>query len=145
MRHGNGTASGGCPKARVAAYKVCWPPVGGGGCYDADILAGFEAAISDGVDVLSVSLGSDVASEFSENGISIGSFHAVAHGITVVCSAGNSGPTPSTVANLEPWVITVAASTIDREFSSYIILGDKKILKVYFVSHLIFFVISHLI
>ncbi|KAK7847091.1 subtilisin-like protease sbt5.3 [Quercus suber] len=36
---GNGTASGGSPRARVAAYKVCWPETEHGGCYDADIMA----------------------------------------------------------------------------------------------------------
>jgi len=123
--YGNGTASGGSPKARVAAYKVCWD-----GCYDADILAGFEAAISDGVDVLSVSLGGS-PEEYSEGSISIGSFHAVANNIIVVASGGNSGPGPSTVSNLEPWTLTVAASTTDRDFTSYVILGNKKILKVY--------------
>ena len=41
---GNGTAKGGSPLARVASYKVCWE-----GCFDADILAAFDAAIHDGV------------------------------------------------------------------------------------------------
>ncbi|KAM7503805.1 hypothetical protein LguiB_002709 [Lonicera macranthoides] len=119
---GNGTAKGGSPWARVAAYKVCWPPVGGNECFDADILAGFEAAIHDGVDVLSVSLGGDPAPFFNDS-VAIGSFHAVKHGIVVVCSAGNSGPRDGTVSNLAPWQITVGASTIDRQFSSYVVLG----------------------
>jgi len=93
-------------------------------------LAGFEAAISDGVDVLSVSLGGPTQ-EYTQNTISIGSFHAVANNIIVVAAGGNSGPAPSTVSNLEPWTLTVAASTIDRDFASYVILGNKKILKVY--------------
>ena len=109
---------------------MCWA-----GCYDADILAGFEAAISDGVDVISVSLGGHVPREFFDSVLSIGSFHAVAHGILVVSSAGNEGPEPKTVTNFEPWVFTVAASTIDREFNSYVKLGDKKILKVYLIYH----------
>lgn len=130
--HGLGTARGGSPKARVAAYKVCWPPVAtNGGCYEADILAAFEAAISDGVDVISASVGGDPV-EFSESSIAIGSFHAVAKGIVVVSSAGNTGPKPKTASNLEPWMITVAASTMDRDFTSYVTLGDKKILKVYY-------------
>ncbi|KAL2321683.1 hypothetical protein Fmac_026062 [Flemingia macrophylla] len=126
---GNGTASGGSPKARVAAYKVCWPDDIFGGCYDADILAAFETAISDGVDVISMSLGSEMPSDFSESSISIGSFHAVANGIVVVASAGNSGPSPATINNNEPWILSAAASTLDRDFANYVTLGDKKIIK----------------
>ncbi|WJX88856.1 hypothetical protein P8452_70897 [Trifolium repens] len=124
--YGNGTVSGGSPKARVVSYKVCWSP--DTGCYDADILAAFEASISDGVDVLSISLGSNQV-EYYETGQSIGSFHAVANGITVVSAATNYGPYLSSVGNLEPWVFTVAASTIDREFNSFVTLGNNKTLK----------------
>ncbi|XVF33840.1 hypothetical protein REPUB_Repub18cG0006200 [Reevesia pubescens] len=126
--YGNGTAKGGSPKARVAAYKVCWPPINGSECFDADIMAAFDTAISDGVDVLSVSLGGDPA-EFFEDGLSIGAFHAVKKGISVVLSAGNSGPTPGTVSNMSPWMFTIGASTLDREFTSYVELGNKKHLK----------------
>ncbi|KAI3457048.1 hypothetical protein Pfo_013711 [Paulownia fortunei] len=121
---GNGTAKGGSPRARVAAYKVCWPPVGGNECFDADILAAFDIAIHDGVDVLSVSLGGDPV-PFYNDSVAIGSFHAVKHGIVVVCSAGNSGPDAGTVSNVAPWLITVGASTMDRQFPSYVILGNK--------------------
>ncbi|KAL0692834.1 hypothetical protein Bca4012_060014 [Brassica carinata] len=120
---GNGTAKGGSPLSRVASYKACWPPVNGSECFDADILAAFDMAIHDGVDVLSVSLGGN-PSDYFEDGIAIGSFHAVKHGITVVCSAGNSGPAPGTVSNVAPWIITVAASTLDREFQSFVQLAN---------------------
>uniref|UniRef100_A0A7N2M874 Uncharacterized protein n=1 Tax=Quercus lobata TaxID=97700 RepID=A0A7N2M874_QUELO len=126
--HGNGTAKGGSPKARVAAYKVCWPPIYGLQCFDADIIAAFDAAISDGVHVLLVSLGGAPA-EFLEDAISIGAFHAVKHGILVVGAAGNSGPDLGTVTNVSPWMLTVGASTIDQEFTSYVALGNKKHLK----------------
>ncbi|XP_022949764.1 subtilisin-like protease SBT5.3 [Cucurbita moschata] len=125
--NGNGTAKGGSPRARVVAYKVCWPSENGG-CYDSDILAGIEAAISDGVDVLSASLGM-AAQEFAHDAISIGAFHAVQHGIVVVCSAGNDGPSPGSVSNVSPWMVTVGASTIDRDFVSYVALGNKKQLR----------------
>ncbi|CAL5406137.1 unnamed protein product [Camellia sinensis] len=121
---GNGTAKGGSPKARVAAYKVCWPPVGGNECFDADVLAGFDMAIHDGVDVISVSLGGDPMALFNDS-VAIGSFHAVRNGIVVICSAGNSGPADGTVSNIAPWQITVGASTMDRQFPSYVILGNK--------------------
>ncbi|CAJ2633679.1 unnamed protein product [Trifolium pratense] len=124
LGNGNGTAKGGSPKARVAAYKVCWLH----GCNDADILAGFEAAISDGVDVLSVSPGGKTKNLFTDS-VAIGSFHAVANGIVVVSSAGNDGPYFGTVVNTAPWLFTVAASTIDRDFTSYVKLGDNTYIK----------------
>uniref|UniRef100_A0A7N0TVY2 Subtilisin-like protease n=1 Tax=Kalanchoe fedtschenkoi TaxID=63787 RepID=A0A7N0TVY2_KALFE len=96
--NGNGTAKGGSPQARVAAYKVCWPPLNSPECVTSDILAGFEAAIGDGVDVLSMSIGGPQR-DYKEDGLAIGAFHAVQHGITVVASAGNSGPDSSTVTN----------------------------------------------
>ncbi|KAJ3679065.1 hypothetical protein LUZ60_017076 [Juncus effusus] len=124
--YGNGTAKGGSPHARVASYKVCWPPINGNECYDADILAAYDAAIHDGVDVLSISLGGPPVDYFTD-GLAIGSFHAVKHGITVVCSAGNSGPQPGSVSNLPPWIFTVAASTMDREFPAYVLFGNMRL------------------
>ncbi|RHN48243.1 putative cucumisin [Medicago truncatula] len=120
---GNGTAKGGSPKARVAAYKVCWPPIDGSECFDADIMAAFDMAIHDGVDVLSISLGSP-AVDYFDDALSIAAFHAVKKGITVLCSAGNSGPTFGTVSNVAPWILTVAASTLDREFDTVVQLHN---------------------
>ncbi|KAI3949375.1 hypothetical protein MKW98_023312 [Papaver atlanticum] len=125
---GKGTAKGGSPKSRVAAYKVCWKPINDSGCYDADIIAAFEAAIHDGVDIISASIGGPPADYFSD-GIAIGSFHAVKHGITVVTSAGNNGAVEGGVSNTAPWLITVGANTIDREFPIEIGLGNRKHLK----------------
>ncbi|XP_054805306.1 subtilisin-like protease SBT3.9 [Prosopis cineraria] len=123
----SGLARGGAPLAHLAIYKACWGmPVGG--CTDADVLKAFDKAIQDGVDVLSISLGIDVPL-FSyvdqRDTISIGSFHAIAKGITVVCSAGNDGPKSQTITNTAPWLITVAATTIDRGFPSAITLGNN--------------------
>jgi hypothetical protein len=132
LGNGNGTAKGGSPKARVAAYKVCWAPINDSQCFDADIMAAYEAAIGDGVDVISMSLGGNPI-EYFRDAISIGSFHAFKHGIVVVSSAGNEGPFPGTVANVAPWMITVAASTIDRKFENFIALGNKKHIQVYSV------------
>ncbi|GMY36573.1 subtilisin-like protease SBT5.4 [Fagus crenata] len=120
---GNGTAKGGSPKARVASYKVCWPPVNGTECFDDDIMAAFDMAIHDGVDVLSVSLGGD-ATDYLNDPLSIAAFHAIKKGIVVICSAGNSGPTLGTVENFSPWMITVAASTLDREFQAFVELQN---------------------
>ncbi|KAI4366215.1 hypothetical protein MLD38_022119 [Melastoma candidum] len=122
---GNGTAKGGSPRSRVAAYKVC----GDNGCFSTDILAAFDDAIADGVGAISVSLGSDFPLDFIYDSTAIGAFHAVMRGVVVVVSAGNSGPYAGTVSNLAPWMFTVAASTMDREFTSYVALGNKVRLK----------------
>ncbi|XP_039059018.1 subtilisin-like protease SBT3.3 [Hibiscus syriacus] len=124
---GLGTVRGGAPGARLAMYKVCWR-LYGGVCADADVLKGFDEAINDGVDVLSVSLAADMPlySEVDHRGsISIGSFHAVERGVTVVCAAGNAGPSAETVQNTAPWIFTVAASTVDRSFPTPITLGNN--------------------
>lgn len=118
----SGTARGAVPSARVAMYKVCWAK---SGCADMDILAGFEAAIHDGVDIISISIGGPIA-DYSSDSISVGSFHAVRKGILTVASAGNDGPSSRSVTNHEPWILTVAASGIDRTFKSQIDLGNGK-------------------
>lgn len=117
---GNGTEKGGSPKARVAAYKVCLPPHGGIDCFNADILAAFDVAIDDDVDVLSVSLGSDAVGFFNDS-VAIGFMHR----IFVVCADGNSGPNASTITNVALWQFTVGASTMDRQFPNYVTLGNK--------------------
>lgn len=108
-------------------YKVCWD---GGYCGDADILKAFDDAIADGVDVISVSLGFTGYSDYFEDSIAIGSFHAMRNGILTSCSAGNDGPDPVSLANYAPWILTVAASTIDRKFVANLALGDGQILTV---------------
>ncbi|KAL5705990.1 hypothetical protein ACHQM5_024209 [Ranunculus cassubicifolius] len=50
---GQGNARGAVPSARIAAYKACWE----GHCHSSDILAAFDDAISDGVDIISLSIG----------------------------------------------------------------------------------------
>ncbi|XP_022926980.1 subtilisin-like protease SBT5.6 [Cucurbita moschata] len=124
-----GTASGGAPGVRLAIYKVCWAIPNqmkslGNVCFDTDVLAAMDDAISDGVDVLSLSIGKSDPYNYTDDGIAIGALHAVKRDIVVSCSAGNSGPTPSTLSNVAPWIITVGASTVDREFYSPVILGN---------------------
>ncbi|XP_038892956.1 subtilisin-like protease SBT4.14 [Benincasa hispida] len=118
-----GTARGGVPSARVSMYKVCWAS---SGCSDMDILAAFDAAIHDGVDVISISIGGGGFNNYSEDSISIGAFHAMKKGIITVTSAGNSGPLAGSVVNHAPWIVTVAASAIDRKFISPLELGNGK-------------------
>ncbi|XP_007027679.2 PREDICTED: subtilisin-like protease SBT4.15 [Theobroma cacao] len=114
-----GTARGGVPSARIAMYKVCWIS----GCSDMDLLAAYDDAIHDGVDLISISIGGP-PKEFFHDPIAIGAFHAMRKGILTSCAGGNEGPMLATVQNVAPWIMTVAASSIDRQFTSKIKLGD---------------------
>ncbi|KAL5189496.1 CO(2)-response secreted protease [Glycine soja] len=122
-----GSATGGSSESRLAVYRVC----SNFGCRGSAILGAFDDAISDGVDVLSLSLGASPGfqPDLTTDPIALGAFHAVERGILVVCSAGNSGPSSSTVVNDAPWILTVAASTIDRDFQSDVVLGVDKTVK----------------
>lgn len=120
-----GTARGGVPSARIAVYKICWS----NGCSSADILAAFDDAIADGVDIISLSVGGGPQNYFSDS-IAIGAFHAMKKGILTSNSAGNSGPTAGTVTNVSPWSLTVAASTIDRRFVTNVELGNSEVYEV---------------
>ncbi|XXG65283.1 hypothetical protein AAC387_Pa05g3030 [Persea americana] len=123
---GLGTARGGAPRARLAAYKVCWSDNLIARCTEADILMAYDDAISDGVHVISASLGmTPPLLSFFSSSSDIGSFHAVQMGVSVIFSAGNDGPDPSTVQNVAPWGTCVAGSTIDRMFPTQILLGNN--------------------
>ncbi|XWS50191.1 hypothetical protein CRYUN_Cryun12cG0067900 [Craigia yunnanensis] len=100
-----GTARGGAPRAHIAMYKPYMMELM---CYHCHSALKFPFEEVDGRD-----------------GIAIGSFHAVANGIPVVCSAANDGPAAHTVHNTSPWIITVAATTLDRSFPTPIILGNN--------------------
>ncbi|XP_022759531.1 subtilisin-like protease SBT4.14 [Durio zibethinus] len=117
-----GTARGAVPSARIAMYKVCWVS---SGCSDMDILAAMEDATSDGVDVISISIGGPIQNYVTDS-ISVGAFHAMKKGIITVASAGNDGPSLGSLSNHSPWLVTVAASGIDRQFRSTVKLGNGK-------------------
>ena len=113
-------------KARIAAYKICWQL----GCFDSDILAAMDQAVADGVHVITLSVGATgYAPQYSHDSIAVGAFGAAQHGVLVSCSAGNSGPGPFTAVNIAPWILTVGASTIDREFPADVVLGDGRVFR----------------
>ncbi|CAA7401177.1 unnamed protein product [Spirodela intermedia] len=119
LGYARGVASGMAPKARFAAYKVCWAA----GCFDSDILAAFDSAVADGVDVISLSVGGVVVPYYLD-AIAVGAFSAMEAGIFVSASAGNGGPGPLTVTNVAPWMTTVGAGSMDRDFPADVKLGN---------------------
>lgn len=121
LGYASGTARGMATRARVAAYKGCWQ----GGCFSSDILAAMDAAVADGVDVLSMSLGGGTA-DYYRDSVAVGAFAAMEKGIVVSCSAGNAGPSAYSLSNLAPWIVTVGAGTIDRDFPAFASLGNGR-------------------
>ncbi|XP_059633093.1 subtilisin-like protease SBT1.7 [Cornus florida] len=119
--YAEGTARGMATHARVAIYKICWL----GGCFASDIVAAMEKAVEDGVNILSMSIGGAL-SDYDRDSVSVGAFGAMSQGILVSCSAGNSGPFPESLSNVAPWITTVGAGTLDRDFPAFVSLGNGK-------------------
>ncbi|CAH9096593.1 unnamed protein product [Cuscuta europaea] len=121
----NGSAVGMKYTSRIAAYKACYLL----GCSSTDVLAAIDQAVLDGVDVISLSLGGLLPKPFYTDNIAIASFGAIQKGVFICTSAGNSGPLDSSVGNTAPWIMTVAASSIDRSFPTIVELGNGNILR----------------
>lgn len=125
-----GTARGGVPSARIAAYNVCSVF----GCADQSILAAYDDAIADGVDIITISLGGDKPESFEIDSIAIGAFHAMEKNILTVNAAGNDGNSSGTVEAVAPWMLSVAASNIDRKIIDKVVLENGKTLAVRFLN-----------
>ena len=121
-----GSASGVAPRARIAAYKVCYTydnaaATDGTGsqnsCFNSDSIAAIDKAVADGVHVINYSISGSQTSVADP--VEQAFMRAAAAGVFVAVSAGNSGP-GNAVAHISPWLTTVAASTHDRG----LFLGD---------------------
>ncbi|CAI5480403.1 unnamed protein product [Closterium sp. Yama58-4] len=121
-----GNTSGMAPRARLAIYKVLWKQRNGQTLATySDIRAAVDAAVADGVDVLSISLGGNIPSYFSD----IAYLNAAKAGVFIAMAAGNSGrPNPKrlvgTIGNASPFYLTVGASSISRYYNLQMTLGD---------------------
>eukprot|EP00475_Leptophrys_vorax_P019084 TRINITY_DN26092_c0_g1_i1.p1 TRINITY_DN26092_c0_g1~~TRINITY_DN26092_c0_g1_i1.p1 ORF type:complete len:432 (+),score=8.74 TRINITY_DN26092_c0_g1_i1:24-1298(+) len=105
------------PRARLAVYKALWYKNGEGYGHDCDIWAAVDKAVADGVDVISMSMGSGEDTYFNDMPL----LRAVQAGVFVSMAAGNEGP-PSpittawrTLSNASPYYLTVAASSTDQD------------------------------
>ncbi|KAF3950730.1 hypothetical protein CMV_023550, partial [Castanea mollissima] len=119
--YATGTASGVAPRAKLAMYKV----TGKSSTYESDVIAAIDHAITDGVDVISLSmvfLNESVPLE--EDNLAKATFTAMEEGVLVSTVAGNRFQGDQRIRNGYPWVMTVTASTIDRWFAGTIALGN---------------------
>ncbi|MGC5288556.1 S8 family serine peptidase [Micromonospora sp. DT231] len=114
-----GPVSGVAPDAQIAVYKVLWNGMG----YDADIIAGIDAAVADGVQVLNFSIGSDLGDWEANTPIGTAFLNATLAGVFVAASAGNTGIVSGAISNAAPWVTTVGAAVTKLDEAT-VRLGD---------------------
>ncbi|KAK9086359.1 hypothetical protein Syun_028753 [Stephania yunnanensis] len=123
--YASGTATGIAPKARLAIYKICMSH----GCSSSDAIAGFDAAVKDDVDIISLSVGpNESIRNYTVDPLAIASFGAIDHGVFVSVSAGNDGPIEKSVEHGAPWITTVGAGSIDRNFPADLVLENGRVL-----------------
>ncbi|CAI7907798.1 unnamed protein product [Closterium sp. NIES-53] len=123
-----GAASGIAPRARIAMYKAMWKLVGYEGASGAmsDVYAAVDQAVSDGVDVVSISVGGGLGSYFDD----VTFVTAAKAGVFAALAAGNQGMPPlspsvfATIDNYSPFYLTVGASGTDRRYMATLTLGS---------------------
>ena len=120
-----GPISGVAPKAWLGSYKVFRD---GGGAPTSSVIHAIEDAIADGMDVINLSLGSNLAADPQIDPMARAVESAVSQGVIVVVAAGNAGPdamtvgTPGSAAS----AITVANTSSDRDFGGAMAFDDGR-------------------
>ena len=108
-----GDVEGMAPRARVAVYKACWlrPSESRASCNSSDLASAIDAAVADGVDIISYSVGSSMRDITAPDDVAL--MAATKAGVLAVVAAGNDGPNLGTIGSPAgaPWVITAAASS----------------------------------
>ncbi len=111
--------SGVAPKAQLMVYRVFYTSItGSASAWTPELLAAIEDVVKDGADVVNNSWGGTAISKAGQDPEIEAYSAAVDAGVTVVFSAGNSGPGSATVGSpgLGDKFITVGASTTSRTF-----------------------------
>jgi subtilisin family serine protease len=119
-----GPTTGMAPRARIATYKALWSTQDASTAsgFTSDLVAAIDTAVADGVDVINYSI-SGTQTNFLDP-VQVSFLFAADAGVFVSASAGNSGPTTSTVAHPGPWLTTVAAGTHNRSGEGSVTLGN---------------------
>lgn len=111
------TIMGIAPKAYLGNYKVF--PDGQDGAPNSYILKAIDDAVSDGMDVINLSLGGFPAERLESDTLVRAVENATRAGVIVVVAAGNAGPGLNTIGSpaTAPSVVSVGSSWSDRIFS----------------------------
>ncbi|MGM0830590.1 MAG: S8 family serine peptidase [Bacillota bacterium] len=121
---GGVTVKGVAPDVQLYGYRVLGPYGSG---QSEDIMAGIDRAVSDGMDVINLSLGMNANEPFEPMSIAIN--NAVLSGVVAVVSAGNTGSkayslgTPGAAA----YALTVGASSTSLPIVHLTATGEKDV------------------
>ncbi len=120
--------SGVAPSAYIGSYKVFGTPTVNPGPTEDVVLRAIDDAVADGMDILNLSLSWEIALLPADDFTMRALEYASGIGVVVVCSAGNNGSEPMTVASpaASPSVISVGATANDRIFSARVFAGDQQ-------------------
>jgi len=116
--------AGVAPNANIVSYRVCYigdeADPDDDGCQTSAILSGIEQAITDKVDVVNYSVGSDAHHPWDAGSTTLAFLNLRAAGIFVATSTGNAGPNSGTIGSPAnaPWITAVGNATHDRVFAS---------------------------
>jgi subtilisin family serine protease len=121
-----GKITGMAPRARIAAYKVCWTDAktGANGCATSNSVAAIEQATRDGVNVINFSIGPNAGGGAFNEATEVAFLGAASAGVFVSAAAGNSGPSTAPVSHISPWLTTVGNSTHNRLYVGDAVLGN---------------------
>lgn len=119
------TIEGVAPKAYIGSYKVFGTPGVNDGSTDDALLKAIDDAVADGMDIINLSVGSDIAPRLEEDILVDALERATRSGVIVVAAAGNNGPDFGTVSSpaTAPSVIAVGATRNDRTFAASVELA----------------------
>ena len=114
------TMTGIAPGAFLGNYKVFGTPGYNDSATDDAILKALDDAVKDGMDVVNLSLGSDIVSRLADDVEVQAVERATQAGVLVVVAAGNNGTDSSTVSSpgTAPDAITVGGQQNDRTFAA---------------------------
>lgn len=114
------TIAGMAPRARIGVYKVFGSPNVNDATSEAALLRAMDDAVADGMDVINLSLGSDLATRFEDDPLVAAVERASREGVLVIAAAGNNGPGLNTLNSpgTAPSAITVGAVSNSRNFAT---------------------------
>lgn len=115
-----GTITGMAPRAYLGIYKIFGTPGVNDSTTDSAVIKALDDAVSDGMDVVSLSFGTYFAPRFEDDFEAQAVERAVKAGVIVVIASGNAGPDLNTMSSpgTAPSAITVGAVTNDRTLYS---------------------------